>query len=371
MATKKSRRPNGDGSIYADKTRNKLVAAVTGPDGRRVTKRFPLSDRQAARDWLVEQQADISRGDYVPRTDVTLGEWMLDFIRTYKSGLKLITISNYYSYAARLSPIAGVPLQDLTPVILQKYFNSLPCAHTTQGRIKMFLSMALCKAVSLQLIKRNPLDQVEITGGAPPKQIEILTTAEVSKILEIAKMYNDRIYALIMTAVYTGLRSGELSGLRWADVDLTNDVIHVTHSVVTVNGKAVYQSTPKTDSSRRDVTIPASLVAVLSALKHRKISNIKINDEYVFKGATGHVTTRRMLCHYWSHLQKMADIPYRKFHALRHTHASQLLAAGVPITEVSRRLGHANPAVTLKIYSHFIPGNDRAVADKVQEIFGS
>jgi integrase len=371
MATKKSRRPNGEGSIYADKTRNKLVAAVTGPDGRRITKRFPLTDRQAARDWLVEQQSDISRGDYVPRTDVTLGEWMLDFIRTYKSGLKPVTVSNYYYSAKLAAPIADVPLQDLTPVILQKYFNSLSCAHKTQIQVKVFLGMALRKAISLQMLKYNPLDQVEVTGGAPQNPIDVFTMPEITSVIAAAKSYNPRIYTMVMLAMYTGIRSGEMLALKWSDVDLKNGIIHIAHNIVEIHFTQIYQSTPKTDASRRDITIPSTLVDVLSDYKHQKISPIDIEDQYVFHRRNGHAVGSNMVRYFWGKIQKIAGVPHRKFHALRHTHASQLLAAGVPITEVSRRLGHSNPAITLKVYSHFIPGNDRAVADKVQEIFGS
>lgn len=370
MPAKKSRRANGDGSIYVDKARNKIVASVTGPDGKRITKRFPPDQRSAARDWIAEQQSDIARGDYVTHTDITLGEWLLEFVRTYKSGLKPATVDNYYYDTTRLQPIADIPLQELSPVTLQKYFNALPCAHKTQTQIKVFLGMALRKAIALQLIRRNPLDQVEIKGGAPARPIEVLTMDEAAKVIASSKAYNPKIYTIVMTAMYTGMRSGELTALKWSDIDLQNGVIHITHNMVDLHGKQIYQSTPKTNASRREITIPQALIQVLSDFKHRKIARIDINDQYIFRERSGHAVSSNMVRYYWARVQKRAGIPHRKFHALRHTHASQLLAVGVPITEVSRRLGHANPAITLKIYSHYIPGNDRAVADKVQEIFG-
>lgn len=373
MSTKKikSRRANGDGSIYLDRARNKLTASVTGPDGKRITKRFPPGDRAAARDWIAQQQTDIAQGDYVSRNDITLCEWMLDFIRTYKSGLKPTTIDNYYYDARRLESIADVPLQELSPVTLQRYFNGATCAHKTRIQVKTFLGMALRKAVSLQLMRRNPLDQVETSGGAPASPIEVLTMDEVSKVISAAKKYNAKIYTIVMVAMYTGMRSGELTALKWSDVDLQRGVISITHNMVDLHGTRIYQSTPKTNASRREITIPPLLTAILSDYKHRKIARIDINDQYVFHERDGQSISSNMIRYYWSKVQIRAGIPHRKFHALRHTHASQLLAAGVPITEVSRRLGHANPAITLKIYSHCIPGNDHAVADKVQEIFGS
>jgi integrase len=372
MANKKiRRRANGDGSIYLDKKRNKLVAAITGPDGHRITKRFPVDSRQAARDWLVQQQSDISQGDYVPRTDVTLGDWMVTFIRTYKSGLKPITINNYYFCAGQLAPLAGIPLQDVSPVILQKYFNNLTCAHSSRKQIRTFLSMSLRKALSLQMIRRNPLDGVEVKGGAPPHKISVFTQAEIAKILTVSKKYNPGVYALILTAVYTGMRAGELLALHWSDVDLLHGVIHVSHNVVHIHKKYILQQTPKTSASCRDITIPPRLVEVLFARKHRKIASIDINDRCVFTGIRHQDIIADEMRYYWDRVQQLAGISHHKFHTLRHTHASQLLAAGVPITEVSRRLGHASPDVTLKIYSHFIPGNDRAVADRVQDIFGS
>lgn len=177
-------------------------------------------------------------------------------------------------------------------------------------------------------------------------------------------------YALfLLVAINTGMRRGELLGLRWCDVDLEERTLFIRQQVQTLSGGTLIIDTPKTAAGKRKISIP---VKVYQKLKEAKAALPTIDEEehdLVFLNRAGTPVRPEAIEKMWKYLMSKSGLPYRNFHCLRHTHATLLLANGIPIIEVSRRLGHSSVTQTLDMYGHAIPCYDKTIAEKIDAIY--
>lgn len=412
------KRENNAGSVWQEGDRWR--AAVTLPNGNRPTKRF--KDEPSAKLWVNEQLLAIGKGVYVEPSKMTVGEWVLDYLQTYKKPPKIRqrTYERYIHSSKHLTPIADMRIQDpsLSKRIQNLYRDlSIIFAGNTVIKVHNLLASALGQAKKLNLININPMDAVE-----PPKveqeEVKIFTKDGIKSVLAAFKEH--RHYPLILLAATSGMRLSELFGLRWKDVDLDTGDVYVRQNIQTGLSGIVTED-PKTKHSRRKISIPAETVAVLKEHKANLAANNMLR-ELCFTAVNGEPLRYNNFESIWKktiiktfplinetyqeeqkikkqvkellkkqeELQKdgqeiskkdkevfpkykkaVADFEevYRNFHCLRHTHATMLLAAGEPIMEVSRRLGHAKPSITLDLYGHAIPGRDRETAKNVSKIY--
>lgn len=365
-----AKRENGDGSIYFEKARNKYIAAIVTPDGRRLRRRF--DDRNDARAWMTEIKAKIGTNEYVPPTDITVGEWIVEWLHTFKQDLRDKSKMQYMNTAQKLQPIANIRLQDISSLTAQRFINSLPPSMAASSRKKVYQLLATTskKAYRLGMINKDFMEAVE-----PPTvkqaEIEIFTADEIRKIFYylksgVSSQFLKSLYPFFVLAATTGARLGELLALKWHDVDFDNATIHITANLQYIPGKGIVINPPKTAAGLRYVTLPPSAVQTLKILKSRYID---IADSYVFHTKSGTPYESTNIRRYWKRLLAAAGVQYKNFHVLRHTHATQLLAANVPILEVAKRLGHSRASHTLNLYGHAIPNKDRDVAAKVSELY--
>lgn len=354
------KRTNGEGSISYEKKRNAYRAFLTDINGKRISKRFKT--KEAAEEWLITTRADMFRGDYVPENTFTVGAWILEWLDTYKkSKVRPSTLARYYTSLRQLEPIADVQLKDLTALSVQRFYNSLPSEKSSSDKIKVhaLLKAALNKAVALGMMK-NIMAAVE-----PFKQkhneVEIFTLDEIHQLLGwVSKsQYYQRYYLFIKLAIASGARLGELLALRTSRVH--DNYIRIDLNAHATNGK-IYINEPKTANGIRNITIPSDLT--------EELTQFADGGEYVFHNKFGNVWNTNNVERAWRTILDCAGIPRKHFHALRHTHATQLLANNIPLIEVSRRLGHSKPSVTLDLYGHSILGYDEQIPNKVQAIFG-
>lgn len=181
------------------------------------------------------------------------------------------------------------------------------------------------------------------------------------------------------TAVITGMRPGELSGLRWDDLDAVGFIICVQRSLGwKTSGKGWTLSPPKTAKGRREITISKSLVVTLIELKkrqdaHRDAAGANYKDKgFIFVDEAGSPLKRDVLRRVFKEALATAGLPKNiRLHDLRHTSATLLLKAGENIKVVSERLGHANVSITLEIYAHVLPGMQRDAANRMEELLNS
>src|SRR5581483_10505223 len=201
------------------------------------------------------------------------------------------------------------------------------------------------------------------------------TSEQVSSFL--AQSREDRLYPLWLTAITTGMRRGEVLGLRWEDTDLEEGRVRVRRTVIATND-GVHFSTPKTSASRRSVPLPAETVAGLRTWKAQQArERLAWGEAYndfglVFSRENGEPFHPDVVSKTFEKRGEKIKLPRIRFHDLRHTFATLALEAGVPAKVVSVILGHSSVAITLDVYSHSVPALEEAATAKVASlIFGT
>lgn len=293
---------------------------------------------------------------------------------------------NLYSYETivrrHIVPALGkLPLQKLQPMHLQSLYSQKLQGGRADGKpgglsprtvryIHSVIFEALKHAVKWQIVPRNVAEAVE-----PPRparqEMQVLTEDQVRKFL--ATVQDDRFYAAYLLAITTGMRRGEILGLRWQDVDLKQGVVSINQILVRTSSHGLVFQAPKTDRSRRTIAISPTVVQALRQQKKRQAEEKLIfGPDYtdtglVFTMPEGHCVEPRNLTRQFELRLKKAGLPRVRFHDLRHTHATLLLQKEVHPKVVAERLGHSNINITLDTYSHVIPGMQREAARKIDE----
>lgn len=228
------------------------------------------------------------------------------------------------------------------------------------------LHRALDQAVHWGLVPRNVCDAVTRPRAQRPT-IRVLTPEQVSLLLTAAR--EDRFHALYVLAITTGLRQGELLGLRWADIDLDRAVLHVCHALSEVAGR-LWLDEPKTAKARRTVELPVFALAAVRDHRARMLAERDL-QEFVFCDTHGGpVRKSNLVRRSFLPLLKRAGLPRIRFHDLRHTAATLLLLEGVHPKVVQERLGHSQISITLDTYSHVLPSMGRDAANKLDALLG-
>jgi len=204
------------------------------------------------------------------------------------------------------------------------------------------------------------------------KRSETWSASESRQFLATAS--TDGYSPLWLLALTTGMRRGELLGLRWQDVDFEHRALHVRQSVVALNGAAHIQE-PKTSAARRTVKLPAEALAALKTHRTRQREKQLIAgplwrdlDLVLTTPDGGPINPNNVLRNFYLLITK-AKVPRIRFHDMRHTHATLLLAGGQPVKVVSERLGHAKTSITMDTYAHVLPDMQDAAVDAVSAMF--
>ena len=367
-------RKHGEGSVYFEESRQKWVVAFFDAEGKRHKKRFDKDSEKEARAYLISQINEVNTGSFVAPSDMTIGRWLVDWLATYKQNTVKQTTYEYYVFISKyLKKINNIRLQDLQAVHVQRLYNELlekGLSKSTVNKVHRLLKDMYQKAYNLGMMQKNVMQFVK-APKFEKKPIEIFTKEEIKAILETAQnniSFQSR-YPAILLAVTTGMREGEILGLRWCDVDLSKNEIFIQHTLSNSRVHGLQLTSPKTSSSIRKISIPLSVSKVLKDLKE-KVTNMDIRQEtFIFQTKNGTLVNMRTFDKSWERILIAAQVPHRKFHGLRHTHATMLLAEGVPIVEVSRRLGHSKVAHTLDLYGQTIKGYDKKIAEKVDMLY--
>ena len=352
----------GEGYVYFETSRNKWHASISDPQGHRTHKRFDTEEEANA--WRLSMAAKYLKGDYVVKNDTSLGTWILQYLGVFvKPKVREKTLNDYINTAAHISDeFADVQIQKLTPIKVQAYINELDTSVGMKDRLVKLLSRASRKALAIGVIEKDFMIGVE-APKPEPKEAEIFTKDELTLIMDTID--NDsrlhRHHLLIAVAIASGCRMGEILALT--PNDLEENSIKINKSLVEVKGVPKLQP-PKTKAGYRRITMPRNIMAEL----HQAAYGVN-EDDYIFKNAKGKPCLTSNIDKSWLIILRRAEIPYRKFHCLRHTHATMLLAAGVPILEVAKRLGHSRPSHTLNLYGHAIPGYDSKMPSVVEKVF--
>ena len=364
------KRGNNEGSITRRPDGRWMAQVTIGRDpatGKPKRATFYGKTRQEVADKLTKALREKQQGIFVAPHSLTLGEWLDTWLWEYKQPtLRPLSFDHYETVIRRyLKPALGhIPLQDLRPEQVQRYYNE-QVHHgfeaSTLRHHHVALSQALALAETHALVARNVARL-----AAPPrlthKERRTLTVDEVTTRL-LPALKTHRLYAAFLVFFTTGLRRGEVAGLRWQDIDGQAAVLHIRQALVRTKNHAIGRTElvaqePKTASSRRTIPLPDICQA---ALRHHRAQQaeekLRLGPGYtdqglVFCRANGAPIDPGTLDRAFSQALKRADLPAIRLHDARHTYATWLLEQGVSPKVVQTMLGHSSIRITMDVYSH-------------------
>lgn len=374
-----TRRGPNEGSIHQRKDGRWVGSAHMGYEpGRRVRKHVFGKTRAE----VVEKLKPLlkARDDQRPVPDARLK--LGTFLRTWledvaRPSIRASTYSSYHDIVElHLVPGLGhIRLAKLSPADVQAFLVHKQASGLSASRVH-YLHRVLRRALSIaerwSLVSRNVAKLVD-----PPRlskrEITPLTPGQAAVLIASSK--DHRLHALWVTALGTGLRQGELLGLRWEDVDMDGGRLSVRHTLQRVDGVLTLLE-PKTERSRRTIALPEVVLAVLRAhLTHQKMERLVAGSGWVM---TDHVfTTRRgtpldaaTVTRCFQRGLKAAGLPHRRFHDLRHSAATFLLAQGFTLEDVKNLLGHSSIVLTSNTYGHVLERRQKQVAKGMDAVLG-
>jgi integrase len=239
--------------------------------------------------------------------------------------------------------------------------------------VRQVLSAAFNQAVLDETISTNPAKHCKI-GGAEAQEIVVLDPQQVEGLLSEARRYDA--YIGLFLAANMGLARGEALGLRWKDVDFEGGTLSVKNLRQYIYEEGVIEGTPKTKNRRRTLPMPPYVKQELQDERRRqlaaqmKLGRLYQKSDFVCRQIDGKPYHPHSIGYALEQSLKRAGLPVIRFHWLRHSCASLLLDKGVPLPVVSEILGHANVAITAKVYSHALANSKGVAADKLQEVYG-
>jgi integrase len=371
------KRGNGEGSITKrDDGRwmaRYTVRTIKGPQRRTVYGRT----RAEASAKLAKAMADRDGGLIFDAGSLTVGDYLDRWLsNSVKDTVRERTYERYEEILRlHVKPALGrLKLKALTPAHVQDFYRDRldnGFSPATVQKIHVILHKALSQAVSWSLVPRNAGEAVRAPRPAP-KEMQPLSPDEARRLLETAG--GDRLEALYVLAIHTGMRQGELLGLKWENVDLAANAIRVRHTLLRTKGRVILGE-PKTKKSRRTVHLTGAASRALEEHLERQLKVMEhLGDLYrdqglVFTTEVGTpINPSNLRKRSFAPLLRKAGLPRLRFHDLRHTCATLLLSKNIHPKYVQELLGHATVSITLDTYSHVLPGMGNQVADAMEDV---
>lgn len=324
---------------------------------------------------LAEARRQAETGTLVRASNQRLAEYLSYWISIKRLTIKPGTEIQYRSrMQAHLIPALGaIPLQKLTRAQVQRFIGDLVDEGLAPGTIQkqyQLLSMALSDAVEWQLLSVNPCGRgIKLPRMEGITEVQVLDEAQAQLLLRT--VVGTDLEALVTLALATGLRYGELCGLKWGDIDWERGVLRVQRMLRYLNGVGYVETTPKTKSSKRSIILASfALEALQMHRTHQKAQRIQVgpaaweNRDLVFCNSKGGYLSHTSVLRHFKQMLEEAQLPPMRFHDLRHSMATLLLKMRVPAKVVQEILGHASIKTTMDKYGHVLAGmQDDAIAD--------
>jgi integrase len=381
---KRPRRPSGTGSVRnRGKKRSPRWFAyhwVIVEGERRQVSQGPFSRRSDAERWLRDELQKSREGRPTLPSRITVAELLDEWLALRRPALEPNTYAEYARVVEhRIKPHLGARrVRDLRPGHVATMLRALrepganrrgkarrPLTETSLQHTYVTLRSAIEYAVRQRIVSHNVMADVD----RPRRQatrISVWSAAELAAFL--AASVDDRLGPLFRLASHTGARRSELLGLRWSHVDVAAATISIASRRTRVGYEMVERAGTKTAAGARVVDLDPDTVAALrlwrkaQAAERAAWGEAYTDTGYVFSDQAGQPLHADHVANRFDTLVRSAKVPAIRFHDLRHTHATLLLKAGVPVHVVAQRLGHSSPALTLSIYSHVLPRQQSAAA---------
>lgn len=364
---------------------------------RRQIRRHGFRTKRDAADAMAKIRTDANSGTFTPRSTETLGGWLGVWLQGRRASLKATTWASYDQITrTHIVPSLGhVRLQDVTAEMLDAFYAQKLTSGRLTGKRKggplskrtvNYMHVIIASALKDAVRKRKVPTNVALDADAPsqPKvNASGVWTAEQLRAF-LNHVRNDNLYPLWLLAASTGMRRGELAGVRWRDLDIPGARMMVTQAVVIIRDteagadgrrhQHLEFSTPKSDRGARTFPLDAATVEAFKAhrlryAEARLARGADFNDnDLIFPLADGSPINPEKITDLFQDAAKDAGLPVITLHQVRHTYASIALAVGVNPRVVADRLGHSDVKVTLGVYSHVLPGVHEEAAEKVSAL---
>ena len=310
-------------------------------------------------------------------------KWMAEYAATQLSPK---TIARHKELLGRICPALGhIAIGKIQPHHLLEFYNQLAqpgqnkktggsLSEETIMHHHRLISSMLGTAVQWSILHSNPATRVK-PPKIPHREIQSYDEVQSAALLSALQTEPIKYRAAITLLLYAGLRRGELLGLEWRDVSWDSNVISVSRSSQYIKGAGIFTKEPKTKGSIRKLTLPPDVMALLKKFQVWQMEErLKAGDRWadagrLFTTEDGKPMHPDSLLTWFNRFLERNNLPHVSLHGLRHTSATVLITSGVDIRTVSQRLGHQRASTTLDRYTHAVESRDKAVADKLQEVF--
>jgi len=353
---------------------------------RRIATTTIKGDRRAAERELRRLLRTLDTGEHVDPSRMTVRQWLQHWLETVQAEVSPKTLERYSEIVRNfLTPAVGnLPIVKLAPSHIQQAYNTWAIggrldgkkgglAPRTRRHIHRILKSALTRAVEQQLIARNPADAFKKRlPRVERRTMTTLSTEQSARLLTAIK--HTRVYWPVLVALSTGMRRGEVFALRWKNVDLDRGSLRVMESLEQTK-TGIRFKVPKTDRTRV-ITLPVFAADELRRLKRQQAEDLlslgirQTGETLVCGRADGEPLQPQSLTHQFTRLiGRVRGLPRIRFHDLRHSHATQLLLAGVHPKIAQERLGHASITTTLDLYSHVTETMQGDAAERLDALY--
>ena len=345
-----------------------------GPEqgARKQLSRGGYPTRKAAEAALAEVVVELRSATHVDPSKLTVRDHLDDWLLRIKTELSESGFNSYRISANRIGRhIGSVRLQDLKPSHVEMLKSSLTTDGLAPKTVKNTLGTlkrALSDAERLGLISRSPARVVK-APTVPKADYVVWSPEEIAQYLD--HVSGSWLYTPVAIAALTGMRRGEVCGLRWSDIDLERGTLRIAQSITSVRGKVVVGE-PKTESSRRGVTVGPALAAVLRARKAEQnqqrlaAGEVWVDSGLINTNELGQVIHPDRLTRAHRAAAIASGLPVIRFHDLRHSWGTNAMVAGIQAKVVSEQLGHASVGITLDTYTHVPHATARKAAEEME-----
>lgn len=320
----------------------------------------------------------LEHGYFVEKSKITLSEWFNTWMEQYKKNrVKIGTYTSYKKYfdCAIKARLGGKHIADIRGEHIQKLYNELAKEGYALSSIKIIsavLNGSMQQAMRNGLIERNPVKLAELPRQTEKHTRQALTKEQQALFMEYAK--ESYLYNLFAVMLRTGMRNGEIRGLKYADIDKQKNVIHIQRTLKYIEGKGYFDDTPKTLTSKRDIPLTADILDLFEEQKrYWEFKVVKI-DRYIFCNENGGPLSReRVQGEIDRTIKKIHEAGYEfdriTPHVFRHTFATRAIEAGMQPQVLKTILGHSSLAMTMDLYSHVLPDIKADEMEKIAKAF--
>jgi integrase len=356
----------------------------------RCSKTVSVMSKKELEDMYAKFKTEVRTGLFMNDKNLTFREfietqWLNDM------GVKNLAPKTIHRYKAMLTKrilpeIGHIKLSDINRNHITKLYDSITMGSRLEGKKgdllgsnvlqhHKLLSRIFNNAVLWALIETSPMKMIK-TPKYSPKITSFYDDEQVRLLLKHLNRLDKGQYqykVITMLALFTGMRRGEIAGLEWKDVDFEKRTISICRTSQYLPGMGVYTKEPKTELSKRSITIPETIVELLKDYKsHQTNESQRLANQWkptdrLFTTWKGDPMNPNDITDWFTKFVKDHKLPSATFHGLRHTNVSLMIADGVDVRTIASRVGHANPTTTLNLYSHMLRKSDQLASDSLEK----